>query len=262
MTRVNMKRVFAIVLAWAISAQAIAGSENTGETYLPEQDILALSKKVEKYAAAEGARVFLLARTGRAASQLPEGVEYTHVAFGVYSRITTEEGKEIPGYAVYNLYQQTEDPTHSKLVVDYPVDFTSGAYYPKIGVIIPTPALQKRLLEVINSDTYTKLHNPSYSAIASPYTVRYQNCTEFVLDVMNAAIYKTDDIEQLKNNARQYFKAQRIKAGPFKLLLGKLFAPDIKTGDHEGNLSTATFETLAKYLQDNGLAESVTQISL
>jgi len=258
----GLNKLIILVLAWAVSAQVQAGSENSGIAHLPYQDIVTLSKKVEKFGAENGARVFLLARTGRAARELPAGVEYTHVAFAVYSRITTEDGKVIPGYAMYNLYQEQDNPTRSNLVMDYPVDFVSSAYVAKLGVIIPTMELQMRLLEVINSNTYQKLHNPVYSAIASPYDARYQNCTEFVLDVLNASIYRTDDIGQLKLNASRYFKAQEINVSPLKLFLGKMFAPDIKTSDHNGKLATATFETLARYLQENGLVLTVDHIEL
>ncbi|MCP4696531.1 MAG: DUF2145 domain-containing protein [Gammaproteobacteria bacterium] len=33
------------------------------------------------------------------------------------------------------------------------------------------------------------------------FSSRFQNCTEYVLDVLNAAIYQTNDIKQLKANA-------------------------------------------------------------
>ncbi|MEE8327807.1 MAG: DUF2145 domain-containing protein [Nitrosomonadaceae bacterium] len=199
-----------------MTSQVHAGSQNYEDTILAIEDVAVFSKMVEEYAAEQGAHVFFIARQGRPTEELPEGVTYTHVSYAVYSNIETDDGRAIPGYAVYNLYQLKDDPSRSNLVVDFPLDFLAGSHAPKAGVIIPTRDLQKRILEVIRSDSYEKLHNPVYSAISNPYNAMYQNCTEHVLDVLNAAIYQTDDIKQLKINTQAHFDAQELKISPFK----------------------------------------------
>ena len=42
-------------------------------------------------------------------------------------------------------------------------------------------------LAVIDSPTYEALHNPVYSLVANPWTPKYQNCNNFMLDVVGAA---------------------------------------------------------------------------
>lgn len=76
-------------------------------------------------------------------------------------------------------------------MTDFPVDFFAGVQKLKAGIVIPTPELQRRLLATIQSDVYRDLHVPAYSAVANPFTLEYQNCTEHTLDVLNAAIYQT-----------------------------------------------------------------------
>lgn len=239
-----------------------AGSRVHENAILPVDDIAQLSKKVEQIAAEQGARVFLISRIGRPQSELPDGVEYTHISFAVYSTIKTDDGREVPGYAIYNLYQDSDNPAKSSLVVDFPIDFLAGAQVPRVGMVIPRLDLQKRLYEVIHSATYNNLHNPEYSAIANPFNTRYQNCTEHTLDVLNAAIYQTDDINEIKNVAGQYFTAHTLKIDPFKLFLGSMFKADIKTSDHKGKVSTATFGSIVKYLEEFGLTESVYHVEL
>jgi hypothetical protein len=262
MKRQLLKSTLAFIFFCLAAAPVIAGSGNNDQTYLPAEDLVVLAKKVEKYAAKRGARVFLLARVGRPLEDLPKGIRYTHVSYAVYSMIKTKDGRTLPGYAIHNLYQREDDPARSDLVVDYPVDFLSGAHAARVGVIIPTPAMQKRLYEVITSDSSAKLHNPSYSAIANPYNARYQNCTEYVLDVLNAAIYRTDDIKQLKANTRAYFHAQEVKINPLKLYLGVIFKPEVRISDQHGKVETTTFGSLVKYMQENGLADSVGEVKL
>ena len=248
-----IRAVLACSLGLLSTVPAYAGSFSSSSAneeikFTPDQ-IIKFAKQVEKTLAEKGAHVAILARMGRPAAELPEGMHFTHVAFAVYSQITTADGRQIPGYAIYNLYQQNDHPEISDLVQDYPVDFFAGVAVMEAGIIIPSAELQQRLLDVINSPTYKALHDPHYSLIANPYTLGKQNCTEHTLDVINAAIYQTDDIKTIKANEKAYFVAQSVNVNPFKLMLGSVFSAEVSTSDQHGKPVTATFETIGKYLQ-------------
>ncbi|HET7832306.1 MAG TPA: DUF2145 domain-containing protein [Gallionella sp.] len=245
-----MRAIAWFVLLWfGLFSSAQAGSQAGGEPRFPAEDIIKFSKQVEKTLARKGARVALLARIGRPLEELPEGMRFTHVSFVVYSQITTRDGRQIPGYATYNLYQRDDKPDASNLVQDFPVDFFAGVAVLEAGIVIPSAELQQRLLKTIASPTYAALHDPHYSAIANPYTLGRQNCTEFVLDVINAAIYQTSDIKKIKAVEKAYFSAQPVNVGPLKLLFGSMFSAEVTLSDQPGAPVTATFETIAKYLQ-------------
>ncbi|MEW6563436.1 MAG: DUF2145 domain-containing protein [Pseudomonadota bacterium] len=251
-----------LVLAAPVQAGSGAGSSSAGgaPSFTPEQ-IVKFAKKVEKTMAEKGAYVAVIARMGRSASELPEGMHFTHVAFAVYSEITTADGRKMPGYAIYNLYQLDGKPDVSKLVQDYPVDFFAGVAQLESGLIIPSPELQRRILEVIGSPTYKSLHNPHYSLIANPFTLPKQNCTEHTLDVINAAIYQTDDINKIKEAEKKYFKAQRVNVSPLKLMLGSMFSAEVSTSDQQGTPVTATFETIAEYLKQYDKGSQVVTVT-
>lgn len=225
-----------------------ASSQASETAHFQPETLIAFAKKVEKTLAAKGARVAVLARMGRPPSELPEGMHFTHVGFAVYSQITTADGRQVPGYAIYNLYQRDGRPDVSDLVNDFPVDFFAGVAQLEAGILIPSPALQQRLLEVIASPTYAALHDPNYSVIANPFTLGRQNCTEFTLDVINAAIYQTSDIKVIKANEKAYFTAQPVNVNPFKLMLGAMFSAEVSTSDQNGQAVTATFEKIGDYL--------------
>ena len=213
MSMMTLIRSWAVGLALIAAGAASAGGFSSASTHreevanFPAEQVVAFSKKVEHALASSGARVAIISRMGRPLSEMPEGMRYTHVAFAVYSSITTADGRTVPGYAIYNLYQRDGQPDVSDLVQDYPVDFFAGVAELESGVIIPSPALQRRLLQVIGSPTYRALHDPHYSLIANPYTLGKQNCTEFVLDVVQASIYETSDIKVIKANTRAHFKS-------------------------------------------------------
>lgn len=255
----TLRRLTLLVLGCLIIPSSLLASQSGGEVQFPPETIIKFAKKVEKTMAAKGAHVALVARVGRPRESLPEGIAYTHTGFAVYSLIKTADGRQLPGYAMYNLYQRDKEPNVSDLVVDYPVDFFAGVQVLEAGITIPSPELQQRLLEVIAAETYRKLHNPSYSVIANPYTLDFQNCTEHTLDVVTAAIYRTDDLRQVKANLKAYFKAQPVNVNPLKLALGSLFAADVTTSDHPGRPETATFETISRFLREfNAAGEIIT----
>lgn len=247
------KLFIALVATLVVSAHAAGGFSSSSshaaeEAHFKAEEIVAFAKQVERTLAANGARVAILARMGRPPSELPEGMHFTHVGFAVYSEITKSDGSKIPGYAIYNLYQQEGHPDISELMQDYPVDFFAGVAKLEAGILIPSAELQARLLDVIASPTYKALHDPHYSVIANPYTLGRQNCTEFTLDVINAAIYQTSDIKVLKANTKAYFEAQPVKVNPFKLLLGSMFSAEVSTSDQTDQVVTATFEKIVAYL--------------
>lgn len=233
--------------AWAVgfsSASSAAGET----THFKAEEVVAFAKKVERTLAEKGVHVAILARMGRPLSEMPPGMHFTHVAFAVYSSIQTADGRKLPGYSIYNLYQYDDHPDKSRLVQDFPVDFFSGVAQMEAGIIVPSATLQERLLKVIASEDYKTLHEPRYSVIANPFNEGRQNCTEFTLDVINAAIYQTTDIKKLKEATRKYFVAQPVEVNPFKLMLGSMFSAEVSTADHSGKPVTATFERIGDYL--------------
>lgn len=243
------------------SALAGGSSQANGPKHFEPEAILDFSKKVEREMAKRGARVALVARLGRAREELPEGINFTHVGIAVYSQISTADGRKVPGYTMYNLYQRADEPDTSDLIRDFPADFFAGAKVLEAGVVIPTPELQRRILDVIVSPTYEQLHNPHYSVIANPFTLEFQNCTEHTLDVITAAIYETSDIEEIKRNEKAYFKPQPVAINPLKLMLGSMFIDDVATSDHPGSPVTTTFTTISRFLDKYGAASEILTIT-
>ena len=200
-------------------------------------------------------RVAIIARVGLSQNILPPGVQFSHTGFAVYSKIKTKDGRLLPGYAIFNLYQGDQRTGRSYLTQDYPVDYLAVAQQLKVGIILPNRKLQRRLLETIFSQTYTALHNPRYSVLSNPFTAQFQNCTEFVLDVLFAAIYRTNDLRRLKINIAAYFQPQPININRLKLNWASATMPDVTTEDHTEAIVVSTFSSIARFLLNNGMAK-------
>ncbi|WP_414829849.1 DUF2145 domain-containing protein [Alteromonas sp. H39] len=252
-----MRRLLAVLVILNFLPFAEAGSQAAQPSTFAPDAIASFSKNVERELAERGAYVAILARQGRPPEEMPQGITFTHTAIAIYSDIALSDGSKAKGYAIHNLYQKPQNLDISELVTDYPVDFFWGAHALKAGIIIPSHELQIAILTLFHNDQVAGLHNPAYSVIANPFNSTYQNCTEYTLDIINAAIYGTTDKARLKANAQAYFSPEKVHMSRFKLALGGMFADGVSVSDHGRTISTTTFTTIGAYLSQYGLAEAV-----
>jgi hypothetical protein len=245
----------------ATSAPALAqdSSAQVVASHLTAPEAAAFSKEIERDLAARGVRVAMVFRTGRPREALPEGIDYTHGAFWVYRTIRTADGAALPGYAVYNLYAgdgSNWPKTQSRLVQDWPLDFTRGSAVDDVAVIVPSPEMQRRMLAVIDSPVYRALHNPAYSLVANPWRAERQNCNTLMLEVVAAAAWQTADPERIRMNLRAHYQPSIVKAGVLMRVFGPMADPRLKTDDQKGPIRTAAYESIAEFMRQNGLLTS------
>lgn len=255
-----MKRVIIVLFMqfiFILSGNALAGTQAIREKIYDFNQIAALAKGLERVLAEKRAHVALIARVGLSQKILPPEIQFSHAGFAVYSKIKTRDDRLVPGYAVYNLYQGEERTGKSHLAQDYPVDYLAVAQVLKVGVIIPNEKLQRTLARTIFSDKYKKLHNPYYSVLSNPFNADFQNCTEFVLDVLFSAIYKISDINKLKVYIASYFDPQPIYVDKERLNMAANIMPDLTIDDHDGPIATTTFSSIARFLLSYDIAEEV-----
>ncbi len=249
----------------AQASGAIANASNRGggggTVLLDIVDAAEFSKQIERELASRGARIAIVFRAGRARSAMPEGIRYTHGAFWVYTTVETEDGRRVPGYAVYNLYSGFEDdPLRSFLHQDFPLDFTAAMAVGQAGVIVPTRDMQRRMLEVMNSRTYYNMHQPVYSLISNPFDARFQNCNEFMLDVVGAAAFDTDDRNEVISHLREGFEPTEIPTNLFQRMFARFTDSRLRTADHRGGIRTVTFASLGSYMEAQGFADNVFEL--
>jgi hypothetical protein len=235
-------------------ALAQAFSAPTAQPHLTVEEAAVFARQVERRLTEQGARVAIVFRTGFPREELPEGVDYTHGAFWVH-RDAAEDGR--PGYAVYNLYNGdggTLPKSQSRLVQDWPLDFVIGAAVDDVGVIIPSQEMQRRILAIIDSPSYEALHNPAYALVANPHSQAYQNCNTFMLTIIAAAAWGTEDRDAITTYLRDHFEPQTIAVGRLRRLFGPMADARLKTDDHDGPVRTATFQSMAAFMARYELA--------
>ena len=258
-----MRPLLAAIAAAAIGAVALPASaqDSSARAIAPHftaEQAAGFSKQVERDLASKGARVAMVFRAGRMRDQLPEGIAYTHGAFWVYRDIKTADGGTMKGYAVYNLYAgdgKSWSKIESRLVQDFPLDFTRGSTVNDMAVIIPSPEMQRRILAVIDSPTYEKVHNPEYSLVANPWARKYQNCNNFMLNVIGAAIWQTDDPQRITANLKAHYQPTVVKTNAVVRLFGPIADQRLRTDDQDSTVRTATYESMAEFMRENNLLQ-------
>jgi hypothetical protein len=263
-----MRSLIAGVAALSLAACASAGGGSTTAggggfsargapaSHLTAEQAAAFSKQVERDLADRGARLAIVFRTGETRDMLPDGISYTHGAFWTFVPISLDDGRVINGYAVYNLYHgdgKTLAMDKSYLHQDFPIDFVAPSAVDDIAVIVPTAEMQRRILSIMDSPTYRALHIEAYSLVSNPHDIRYQNCTEFMLDIIAAAAWETADMAQIKANLKQHFRPTKVKTSLIERFLAPLAEDRIKTDDQGSTIITATYESMAAFMRDNGL---------
>lgn len=226
--------------------------------HLKPEQAAAFAKQIERDLAARHAHLAIVFRAGRSRKSLPDNIAYTHGAFWVYGATTGADGKTYKGYAIYNLYQgddKTLPSTQSYLAQDYPIDFVSGSQADDVGVIIPSPEMQRRIEDIINSPSYEKLHVKSYTLVSNPFDAKHQNCTEFLLDVVSAAAWQTDDYAQIKANLKAHFTPTIVHAGLLERIFGPMVDPRLNLDDQGDQIETAEFASIARFMKDNNLMQ-------
>jgi hypothetical protein len=265
-----MRSILAAVAALTLAACSTGGGSNpvtalglsarSSAEVLPIEQAAAFAKQIERDLGAKGARLAIVFRAGESRDDLREGIAYSHGAFWVYSPITLDDGRKANGYAVYNLYRgdgKTLPTDKSYLHQDFPLDFIAPTGVGDVGIIIPSPEMQRRILEIMDSPTYRALHVEPYSVVSNPHNAKYQNCTEFMLDVLAAAVWETTDMAQIKANLAAHFKPTVVKTSVFERMFAPMADASIKTDDQKGEIVTTTYESLADFIKANGLSKDV-----
>lgn len=231
-------------------ARAQDSSVNAVSPHFTPQQAARFARQVEAELAARGAQVAMVFRAGRMRDQLPEGISYTHGGFWV---------RGATGYEVYNLYAgdgQNWSKIESRLVQDRPLDFTRASTVDDMAVIVPSPQAQQKILAIIRSPTYQALHNPTYSLVANPWRRKYQNCNNFMLNVIAAAIWETSDPDAIAARLRARFKPTIVKASAVTRFFGPIADQRLRTDDQDRVIRTTTYESLTRFLREQGLLQA------
>jgi len=128
--------------------------------------------------------------------------------------------------------------------------------------------LQERLDAALNGPTVARLHNPKYSMIAYPFSARYQNSNQWVLEFLAAAqtggaVTRESVQEYLKDRG---YIPDTVRIGAFKRFGASLFRANVQFDDHpdteseNSRYSFVSVRSILRYLEKTGGMKSRSEI--
>jgi hypothetical protein len=229
-----------LLAAWLLAGAAAAQSGSTSLRYCDRPAPLAARQqdRLLQFAAiarreldASGQGVALIARSGIDLSRF--NLRYSHAGVSLKASSNTP-------WSVRQLYFAC-DEGRPRLYDQGLAGFVLGTDEPSVGYvsIVWLSDEQAAALERVALDNALALRllAAEYSANAYPFSTRYQNCNQWVVEMMAAAWGGLDDNPALRANAQSWLAGQRydpqaIDVGSHWLMFAGYFVPWIHYDDH------------------------------
>lgn len=200
---------------------------------------------------ASGAQVAIIARAGQDLSQY--GLRYSHVGLA---------WRDHPAGRWVALHLLNDCGTaHSALYNEGLGNFfLTDLHQHKAQVILPSPALQQRLLQVLASRTPLRMHEARYNMLAYAWSTRYQNSNQWVLETLAAAAAAPGRVES-RAEAQQWLGEAGYRATPVHLnaatrLGARMFRANVAFDDHpvgprmQGRIATVTVDGIEQFMRN------------
>lgn len=199
---------------------------------------------------ASGAQVALLARAGQDLSAY--GLRYSHMAFAwrdhPLGRWLVVHELNGCGTASSGLYNEGLGNF-----------FLDDMFLYEAQVVIPSPAWQQRLAQVLATSTPRRLHQPQYNMLSYAFSTRYQNSNQWVLETLAAAGAAPGQVET-RGEAQAWLKSAGFTPLPVHLptltrLGARMFRANVAFDDHPfdqrmaGRIDTVTVDAVVRFVR-------------
>jgi hypothetical protein len=180
---------------------------------------------------ASGADVALISRTGIDLKHL--GIRFSHTGIGL------RQGADVP-WSVRQLYYAC-DEGRPRLFDQGVAGFLFNTDEPAIGhvsiVLLPREAAIRLERAALDKPRALRLLAARYSANAYPFSTRYQNCNQWVMELLATAWGDLPDSDDLRERAQAWLAANHYDPAPVNvdshlLKLGAAFMPLVHLDDH------------------------------
>jgi hypothetical protein len=227
----------ALLLAGAAAAHAGSpprGCDAARELTATQQDrLLRFAAVVRETLAASGARAALISRSGTDLSRF--GLRYSHAA------VALADGLDTP-WGVRQLYYDCADG-QPRLFDQGLAGFLSGSDDADVGyvslLLLPPEAATPLAAAALDRPVALGLLNARYSANAYPFSTAYQNCNQWVAELIAAANGGSRTREDAQAWLRdQGYAPEPVRASAWLMLAGR-FVPWLHFHDHPDALLNA-----------------------
>jgi len=199
-----------------------------------QQDrLLRFAAVVREQLAGSGSAAALIARSGTDLSRF--GLRYSHAA------VALADGLDLP-WAVRQLYYDCQE-RQPRLYDQGLAGFVVGSDNPAVGyvrlLLLPPEAAEPLARATRDRPLALGLLNARYSANAYPFSTSYQNCNQWVAELLAAALSGVRRREDAQAWLRaEGYAPEPVPASPWLMLAGR-FVPWLHFHDHPEELLNA-----------------------
>ncbi|WP_256079218.1 DUF2145 domain-containing protein [Massilia sp. YIM B04103] len=240
-----------IAAAFAAPAQAGQSCEDRPMTPAALSEAMGTGRMLMGELNDSGSDVVLIGRQGQDLSKYR--VKYTHL--GIAFRAAPNQP-----WRVYELLNECGTGS-SELWMDGLANFFLDDPFTLDSImLVPPPRVAARLAESLRSPALLHgLHEPKYNMVAYPFSTKYQNSNQWVLEVVAAAM-SSDVKVQNREQAQSWLKLAgyeptELHIGPLTRLGGRIVKANIAFDDHPSALrfsdriNAATVDSIAAFLR-------------
>ncbi len=241
-----MRLIFAlcaILLCGVAQAQSGSGGSSTSTAFCDkarpttaaEQDrILRFAAAVRDELNLTGSDTVIISRSGLDLSRFH--IRYSHAAI----MIRGDQEGETGNWTARQLYYAC-DEGRPRIYDQGLAGFASGSDDPAVGyisiVVMPSDAAKSVRQASQNNVSALELLASTYSANAYPFSTSYQNCNQWVIEMLAVAWGNLRGGDDLRPRAQDWLKEQHydpepVKVGSGLLMIASLFTPMLHLSDH------------------------------
>ena len=214
-------------LCFPLAANAGRNCDDTPPDAAKTQKAIRLSKQVRDTLELSGANLALIGRIG--SDQSKRGVRYTHVGYLL---------REHPAGAWTVVHELNSCGSGNSDLFDEGLAnfYMDDLFEYETRIVIPSPDLQQKLGQILQSPLKRALHEPTYSSIAFPWSTQYQNSNGWIIETLALAAAGPDEIRN-REQAQRWLRANGYQPGKIHIGGGeragaRLFTPNVRFGDH------------------------------
>ena len=246
-------RAFIIAIAALVlaSGPAAAGRQCIEKPLGPEavRKGLLLAGQVRDRLEQTGAQVALIGRVGSDLSR--HGLRYSHA--GLVQR-DHPAGRWVVVHAL-NRCGTAESSLFEEGLGNF---FFDDPFFYEAVVVVPSPAVQQRLLDGLSTRLPGTLHTASYSMIAHPFSLRYQNSNQWLLELLAASL-APEGVVSSRAEAQGWLRhagyvPSEVSIAPLQRAGARMFAVNVRFDDHgsdewaSGRYRVVSVESLLRFL--------------
>ena len=257
--------VLAAVCVMASAAHAGRSCSSQTMTSRVMESGLAMAEKTMKALDASGERVVLLARSGQDLSKY--GLHYSHFGFA-YQQVEGKGGHQWRVVHKLNFCGTAEAHIFRQGLGEF---FLDDPWRYEAAWLAPNSEIQERLLPLLQDDAKVLLlHNKSYNMVSYPWSTKYQQSNQWVIETLAAALepgVRSRDSAQAWLKFKGY-EPSTLKLGALERLGARVTAANIAFDDHPNDkrfadrIETVTVDSVFSWLQRAQLGKPPVELRL